>query len=64
MPEGVCALCHQNAELRDSHLIPKGVYKALREPDHVIRHPILVTAAATVQSSEQVSDYLLCAGAS
>lgn len=60
MPQGICALCQRNAELQDSHLIPKGVYKALREPDHVIRHPVLVTSSATVQTSEQVSDYLLC----
>jgi hypothetical protein len=59
---GICALCKQSAELQDSHLIPAGVYRALPEPGNAIRNPILVTAQTTVQTSEQVSDYLLCKG--
>jgi len=60
MPRGICALCKRNADLQDSHLIPKGVYKALREPDHVIPNPVLVTASVTLQTSDQVHDHLLC----
>jgi hypothetical protein len=60
MLRGICALCQKDAELQDSHLIPKGVYKALCEPDNVVRNPVLVTAAVTLQTSEQVHDYLLC----
>lgn len=60
MPRGICALCQNDAELQDSHLIPKAAYKALCEPDHVIRNPVLVTAEVTLQTSEQVHDHLLC----
>jgi hypothetical protein len=34
----------------------------MQEPGHTVRNPILVTAATTVETSEQVSDYLLCKG--
>lgn len=58
---GVCALCRNQAELLDSHLMPAGAYKLLREPNNDITHPILVTAETTVQTPAQVHDYLLCA---
>jgi hypothetical protein len=57
---GECALCHQMAQLQKSHLIPQGIYKNLNEPSSAYRNPILVTSSKTVQTSEQVKDYLLC----
>jgi hypothetical protein len=60
MPHGTCALCRESADLQDGHLIAKGFYKAVREPASVISNPVLVTASTTFQTSEQVSDYLLC----
>lgn len=60
MPLGTCALCLQPAELQDSHLVPRAVYKALREPHSAIHHPVLVTASTTMQTGAQVHDYLLC----
>src|ERR1700733_9843084 len=60
MPIGKCALCLQSAKLQKSHLLPQGIHKALQEPNNSIRNPILVTASTTVQTSEQVRDYLLC----
>jgi hypothetical protein len=62
MPLGTCALCSQLAELQDSHLMPRGVYKALREPHGAVHHPVLVTASTTIQTGAQVHDYLLCSG--
>jgi hypothetical protein len=62
MPTANCALCLQAAELQKSHLIPQGIYRAIQEPGQAIRNPVLVTAATTVETSEQVSDYLLCKG--
>jgi hypothetical protein len=41
-------------------LIPQGIHRWLREPNNAIRNPILVTATTTVQTNEQVCDYLLC----
>src|SRR5271157_4081800 len=60
MPIGECGLCRQRAELQDSHLMPRGAYKLLREPDSGVRHPILVTESTTLQTPAQVHDYLLC----
>jgi len=40
--------------------MPRGVYKALREPHSAVRHPVLITASTTLQTSAQVHDYLLC----
>jgi len=60
MPTAKCALCLRVSELQKSHLIPQGIYRAIQEPGHVVRNPVLVTAATTVETSEQVSDFLLC----
>jgi hypothetical protein len=60
MPLAQCALCRQSANLQDSHLMPRGLYKLLTEPDREFRHPMLVTASTTVQTPAQVHDYLLC----
>lgn len=59
-PVAKCALCHRTAELQKSHLIPQGIYRFLNEPGHAVRNPVLVTAAKTVETSEQVRDCLLC----
>ena len=60
MRSGKCALCLQAANLQKSHLIPQGIHKTLQQPNNAIRNPILVTASTTVQTSDQVRDYLLC----
>lgn len=51
-----CALCRNEVVLRDSHLLPKSVYRKLRDDSD----PILVSSRATIQSSTQFKCYLLC----
>jgi len=59
---GICALCLQSRELRDSHLVPKALYRLARainrrrKPD-----PVLLTSSGRQQTSFQASQYLLCA---
>jgi|SRR5271157_1464234 len=58
----LCALCLQGRELRDSHLVPKALYRLARavnrreKPD-----PVMVTSTSRRQTSFQASQYLLCA---
>jgi len=64
MPIGVCRLCRETKELQDSHLLPKALYKQLRrlaKTDGAANtNPIVITPAVALQTSKQVSDYLLC----
>ena len=60
MPPGQCALCLQNGELQDSHFVPKGLYKRVRDPRRCKPNPVVMTPAGTTQTSKQVTDYLLC----
>jgi hypothetical protein len=60
---GQCALClTKAAELQDSHYLPAGVYRVLRDetsPDGN-PNPILLGQESAVQTSKQITDYLLC----
>src|SRR5262245_16029859 len=47
-------------DLRDSHLIPAGIIRQLREPSLGNRHPIVVTDKVVVQSPRPIKDYVLC----
>jgi hypothetical protein len=60
---GVCKLCLKPKELQDSHFIPAAMYKYARDPDVTKknRNPVLVTAKATITTSKQITDYVLCA---
>jgi hypothetical protein len=63
-PIGVCALCLRTAELCDSHLIPKSLYRVARAADHRAHpDPVLLTSAVRRQTSFQATQYLLCAAA-
>jgi hypothetical protein len=57
---GICKLCLRRGDLRDSHLIPRAVYVACREPHRKNPNPVLITREIVAQMSEQISDYLLC----
>jgi hypothetical protein len=63
MPAGLCPLCLNYTDVLDSHLIPAGVNRILRDqtisgnPD-----PLSITAKVTVQSSRQFHDYVFCKG--
>lgn len=60
MPTGICRLCGQNAELQDSHLLPKAFYKLAWAAGGRNPNPIVVTPKVALKTSRQVSDYLLC----
>lgn len=60
MPIGTCKLCLQTKELQDSHYLPKGGYKVNRAPALKNPSPVVLTNDELLQSSAQLSDYLLC----
>jgi hypothetical protein len=60
MPEGTCALCLNTAELQDSHLIPKAIYRLLRSAGDDNENPVFVAAGSAVNTSRQIKGYLLC----
>ena len=60
MPVGVCILCLQTKDLRDSHLLPAAVWRLLNEPGHRLRNPILMTEKIAVATSKQLHDFVLC----
>lgn len=60
MPIGVCKLCLQTRALQDSHYLPKGVYKRNRASALKNPSPVVLSNDELVQSSTQLSDYLLC----
>lgn len=55
---GTCRLCGQSRELRDSHLLPKAVYRYLRSPGE--QDPTLVTPRRFGPTSKQIKARLLC----
>jgi hypothetical protein len=58
---GICALClARNVELRDSHIIPKWVYKTLRVPGASKPDPYCITNGRAFQTSRQHKQPLLC----
>lgn len=61
LPVGICKLCLTTGELRDSHFIPKGVYRQLREPGSK-PDPWEITEDRAVQTSKQLKAHLLCDG--
>ena len=64
MPAGVCRLCRNHRELKDSHLLPKALYKLLTLMGKAVgstnANPVVITPKIAIQTSKQVSDYLLC----
>ena len=60
MPIGVCKLCLQSRDLQDSHYLPKSAYKINRAPTLKNASPVVLSNDQLVQSSAQLSDYLLC----
>ena len=61
MTRGTCKLCRQYKELCDSHLIPAAMYKYLLDRTQKNPHPIVVGRNITTTTSQQVTDYVLCA---
>jgi hypothetical protein len=60
MKTGVCALCGQLCKLHESHFLPKGIYRLLRESNSKNNNPVLISARVSMQKSYQMTQPLLC----
>ncbi len=62
--KGTCRLCLTPAELQDSHLLPKALYKLLKNAaasdGQKNPNPVVVNKKIALKTSAQVSDHLLC----
>jgi len=59
-PTNVCALCLRKRLLRDSHLIPAGILRQLRDDSFKNPNPYIMSPDYVGQSSAQAKQYLLC----
>lgn len=57
---GRCRLCARVGVLRDSHLLPKAIYRLARREDRRNPNPVHVADRFAVATSRQVSQPLLC----
>src|SRR5664279_1064645 len=57
---GFCALCLQTKQLRDSHLLPAGVLRLLRDDSLKNPNPFVMSLDYVGQTSCQAKQYLLC----
>jgi hypothetical protein len=57
MPVGLCPMCQQTKELRDSHLMSKGLYKLVHPPGYA---PVSFSGKSIFPTTKQTSEYLLC----
>lgn len=62
---GICALCKKSAKLKDSHFMPKAVYRAISKgfPEHG-QDVVLITGSnkSAAYTDKQVKKHLLCEG--
>jgi hypothetical protein len=62
--KGTCRLCLTPSELQDSHLLPKALYKLLKNTaasdGQKNPNPVVVNKKIALKTSAQISDYLLC----
>jgi hypothetical protein len=56
----ICALCGQLRKLHESHLLPKALYRLLRDSNTANDNPVLISAQITMQKSFQLKQPLLC----
>jgi hypothetical protein len=61
MPTGICKLCLQNKDLRNSHLVPAAMYKYARSPEAENPTTVRVDRRGAKPIARQVADYVLCA---
>jgi hypothetical protein len=59
MPLGLCKLCKEEKELQRSHYIPSGVYRLFKGSGKR-SNPLVITRRYVVQTTEQMTDFLLC----
>src|SRR5262245_51549264 len=60
MPIGICKLCLLNRNLRDSHLMPRSLYKKARRDGPGNQDPLVITKTSRKPSSHQITDYVFC----
>lgn len=60
MKRSICKLCLQEADLQDSHLLPRAIYKLFRSSASPNVGPIHVSAKNVFHTSSQVKAHLLC----
>jgi hypothetical protein len=53
-------LCHQSADLQDSHLIPKAVYKHIRRSPDANSEIVAVSRKSVMFTDKQIHCHLLC----
>lgn len=59
---GTCALCMKNADLQNSHLLPKWAYRRICEADPAASQaPVNVVGGNAVLCNKQTTGHLLCA---
>lgn len=59
---GTCALCQNNADLQDSHLIPMWAYRRICDVDPAgPKAPVYIAGGSAVLSNRQTKQHLLCA---
>jgi hypothetical protein len=55
---GKCKLCLSEADLQDSHLLPKAAYRLIQKSDG--DPPVIMKSAVSMHTNEQLRDYVLC----
>ena len=60
MQRGICKLCLLDADLCDSHYMPRAMYKYNRAEQLNTPHPVMVTSGTPKQGTDQVRDYVFC----
>lgn len=61
MPTGICKLCLLTKDLRNSHLLPRGLYKRARSRVATgNQDPLVVSRDSRRPTSHQITDYVLC----
>src|SRR5205823_6029010 len=58
LKSGKCGLCHNEALLVNSHLLPRALYKSLRNIDPDDENPLFLNRDVFLRTSTQISDYL------
>lgn len=58
---GECALCRRRRRLMESHIMPKALYRLVRNPGSKNPHPVVASPSRRGKSSFQVTSRLLCA---
>jgi hypothetical protein len=61
MPLGVCKLCFQTKELRDSHYIPRRAYSMSMAKSLPNPNPVVVSKGKVKQVSDQLRGHTFCA---